>query len=270
MAVTALHSASTGLSALSTELDIIANNLANVNTGGFKSSRANFQDLLYEERAQPGVENANGDQRPMGLYVGLGTKISGTQLNFAQGPAEATDKELDILIDGDGFFEIEVGDDVSEGGRAYTRAGNFTLNVDREIVMANDQGRRLAGGFQIDENAESIAILADGTLLVGIAGELEPTELGKIELARFVNPAGLKNIGENLYAPSAASGAANTGNPGESGRGLLRQYFLEGSNVDPVVELVDLIKTQRAFELNSQSIQAADEVLQTVGRLRQF
>jgi flagellar basal-body rod protein FlgG len=269
MAVIALHSASTGLSALSTELDVIANNLANTNTDGFKASRVNFQDLLYEERAQPGVENINGDQRPTGLYVGLGTKVSGTQLDFSMGPAVATNRELDVYIDGPGFFQVRVEDDLGEG-LAYTRAGNFALNADGEIVMSNDQGRRLDPPIQVPEEADGLDILADGTVIASVPGQTDPQELGTIELAVFINPAGLKQIGENLYLPSAASGEAQLGEPREGIRGALRQGFLEGSNVDPVVELVNLIKTQRAFELNSQSIQAADEVLQTVGQLRRF
>ena len=143
MAIIALHSASTGLSALETSLDVIANNLANANTDGFKFSRANFQDLLYQERAQPGVENADGQQRPTGIFVGLGTRISGTQLNFSQGPAINTGQELDLMIDGDGFFQVQVDDTVSEGGIAYTRAGNFVRNSDGDIVLATDTGNRL-------------------------------------------------------------------------------------------------------------------------------
>lgn len=269
MAIIALHSASTGLSALSTSLDVIANNLANANTEGFKASRANFQDLLYAEKAQPGVENANGDMRPTGIYVGLGTRISGTQINFEQGPAIATARELDLLIDGEGFFQVEVEDDTGEG-IAYTRAGNFVLNAEGEIVLATDQGRRLIPNIQVDENTISITISADGTVSALVAGDTEPTEIGRIELANFINPAGLRQIGENLFIPTAASGEPQVGDPLEDGRGGIRQGFLEGSNVDPVVELVNLIKTQRAFELNSQSIQAADEALQTIGRLRRF
>lgn len=269
MAIIALHSASTGLSALSTSLDVIANNLANANTDGFKSSRANFQDLLYQERAQPGIENANGDQRPTGLYVGLGTKISGTQINFEQGPAQQTGRELDLMIEGEGFFQVQVEDDLGEG-IAYTRSGNFALNAEGEIVLATDQGRRLIPNIEIDPNATGVSISPDGVVSVTIAGQSEPQQIETIQLATFVNPAGLQQIGENLFLPSAASGEAIVGDPREDGRGGIRQGFLEGSNVDPVVELVNLIKTQRAFELNSQSIQAADEALQTIGRLRRF
>lgn len=270
MSTIALHSAATGLSALSRELDVIANNLANVNTTGFKASRVNFQDLLYAEKAQPGVENANGDERPTGLYVGLGTRISGTQLNFMQGPAETTERPLDLMIEGDGFFMVEVESDL--GGIAYTRAGNFTLNRDRELVLATDQGRRLEPPITIPEGvpASAISIAADGTISVIEPGDTESTVIGDIELARFTNPAGLRQIGENLFLPSSASGAAVNGEPGQDGFGFILQGVLESSNVDPVTELINLIKTQRAFEMNSQVIQAADETLQTIGNLRRF
>jgi flagellar basal-body rod protein FlgG len=269
MAIIALHSGSTALSALSTELDVIANNLANANTNGFKASRANFQDLLYLEKAQPGVENANGDERPTGLYVGLGTKLSGTQLDFTEGPAEATDRPYDLYIAGDGFFQVQVEDDLGEGF-AYTRAGNFTKNSEGDLVLANDTGRRLDPPITIPEDADGVEVLNDGRVFVSIPGQNEPEEVGQIETALFVNPTGLKQIGENLYLPTAASGEAQLGTPTEGRRGSLIQGVLEGSNVDAVKELVSLIKTQRAFEMNSQSIQAADEVLQTVGRLRNF
>jgi flagellar basal-body rod protein FlgG len=269
MALIALNSASTGLSALSTALDVIANNLANVNTDGFKSSRANFQDLLYQELAQPGTENANGDQNPTGLYVGLGVKVSGTQLNFEQGPALETGRPLDLMIEGDGFFQVEVEDDIGEG-IAYTRAGNFTVNSEGEIVLATDQGRRMLPNIEIPDNATGITVRSDGTVSVTVAGQTDPVELDTIQLATFINPAGLKQVGENLFIPTEASGDALAGDPLEDGRGGIRQGFLEGSNVDPVTELVNLIRTQRAFELNSQSIQAADETLQTVSQLRRF
>jgi len=270
MAIIALQSASSGLSALSTSLDVIANNLANANTEGFKSSRSNFQDLFYAERAQPGVQNANGEQRPTGLFVGLGTKISGTQLNFDQGPAQSTGKQLDLMIEGDGFFQVEVDKDLSEGGIAYTRAGNFVTNSQGDIVLATDQGRRIIPNINVPLGTTSISIGADGTVSAIVAGNSTPQQLQTIQLATFINPAGLKQLGENLYAPSAASGEAVVGDPEKENRGSIRQGFLEGSNVDPVIELVSLIKTQRDFELNSQSIQAADQALQTIGRLRQF
>lgn len=270
MAIIALHSGATGLSALSTALDVIANNLANVNTDGFKSSRTNFQDLLYQEKAQPGTENANGDQRPTGLYIGLGVKVSGTQQNFEDtGPAQNTGRQLDLMIEGDGFFQVVVEDDIGEG-IAYTRAGQFNLNSEGQLVLATDMGRVLEPAITIPENATLVSVSADGVVSVGLPGQTDSQEVGTIELATFINPAGLVPVGENLYVPSAASGDPITGNPREDGRGSIWQGFLEGSNVDPTVELVNLIKTQRAFEFNSQSIQAADDVLQTVGQLKRF
>ncbi len=267
MALTALYSASTGLSALTTQLDVIANNLANVNTDGFKSSRANFQDLLYIEKEQPGVENANGDQRPTGLYVGLGVKVSGTQVSFLQGPLLSTGQELDVAIEGHGFFQVQVEDDRAVNGIAYTRAGNFALNEDGEIVLANDQGRRIEPGITVPEGTEGISISTDGQVTALVPGDSQPRRIGRFELARFINPAGLRQIGENLFGESIASGSPVTGTPSEDGFGVLRQTFIEGSNVDPTRELIGLIRTQRAFEMNSQTIQAADESLQTIAQL---
>jgi flagellar basal-body rod protein FlgG len=267
MAINALQSASSALSALSTGLDVIANNLANVNTQGYKASRANFQDLLYIEKAQPGVENANGDQRPTGLYVGLGVKVSGTQLDFTQGAPIPTERELDLLIDGPGFFKVTVEDDRAEGGVAYTRAGNFTLNSEGQIVLANDQGRVLDPEITVPDDAIGIQILTTGEVYALFAGDTQ-SQIGNIELAGFINPAGLKQMGENLYGETEASGPPLTGEPAQGGLGIIQQGFLENSNVDPTLELIQLIKTQRAFEMNSQSIRAADEVLQTVTQLR--
>lgn len=268
MANMALGSAASALSALSTRLDVIANNLANVNTEGYKASRANFQDLLYVEKAQPGVENANGDQRPTGLYVGLGVKVSGTQLDFTQGAPIPTERQLDLLIDGPGFFQVTVEDDRAEGGVAYTRAGNFTLNSEGQIVLANDQGRILEPQITVPEDAIGVQVLATGEVNALFAGDAAPAQIGTIELSGFINPAGLAQIGENLYTETEASGPPLNGEPGQAGLGILQQGFLENSNVDPTLELIQLIKTQRAFEMNSQSIRAADEVLQTVTQLR--
>lgn len=268
MATNALGSAASALSALSTRLDVIANNLANVNTTGYKASRANFQDLLYVEKAQPGVENANGDERPTGLYVGLGVKVSGTQLDFEQGAPLPSDRELDLMIEGSGFFQVEVEDELGEGGIAYTRAGNFTLNSDGSIVLASDQGRILQPEIQVPEDALGVEIQSTGEVYVALEGQADPQLIGQLEIAGFVNPTGLKQIGENLYTESAASGPPITGDPGQDGLGRILQRNLESSNVDPTLELISLIKTQRAFEMNSQTIRAADDVLQAVGQLR--
>jgi flagellar basal-body rod protein FlgG len=268
MALIALHSAATGLSALNTDLDVISNNLANVNTDGYKASRANFQDLIYQEKALPGVENSNGDRTPTGLYVGLGVKVSGTQLDFAQGAPLNTGRELDLMVDGTGFFQVGVEDDRAPGGVAYTRAGNFAINADGELVLANDQGRRLQPAITIPEDAIKISVSADGRVLVAQPGQPEPTEVGQIELAGFINPAGLKQIGENLFTETAGSGPPITGEPASSNFGRIQAGFLEASNVDPTRELIDLIRTQRAFEMNSNVIRAADETLRAIANLR--
>ena len=268
MATIALHSAGTGLSALGTQLDVIANNLANVNTVGFKRSRVNFQDLMYIERKQPGVQNTNGDERPTGLFVGLGTQVSGTQRSFEAGPAEVTGEPLDVSINGSGFFQVAVGADEAPGGIGYTRAGNLTLNSEGQLVMASDSGRVLQPPVTIPEGFQDITIMSNGEVFVTLSGDSEPQSVGQIELASFANPAGLKDMGENLYSETKASGPPTTGIPSEGGLGSLTAGVLEGSNVDPVIELVNLIKTQRAFELNSQTIKAADETLQQVSNLR--
>lgn len=267
MANIALQSAATGLSALNTKLDVIANNLANVNTNGFKASRANFQDLLYMERAQPGVENAQGDQSPTGLYVGLGVKVSGTQVSFEQGSLINTNRPYDLAIEGDGFFKVVV-EDALGNGTAYTRAGGFSLNADGELVLANDQGRRLDPPITIPADAISVKITTDGKVQVLQPGSTEPTEQGQIQLTTFVNPAGLKQVGENLFVETVASGPAIEGNPASENRGRLRQNFVEASNVDPTYELIEMIRTQRAFEMNSNTIRAADDTLRAIAQLR--
>lgn len=267
MAISALQSGGTGLAALDTALDVIANNLANINTPGYKTSRANFQDLFYVEKAQPGVENANGDQRPTGLFVGLGVKVSGTQQDFSQGANLATGRDLDLMIQGQGFFKVQVEQELG-GGIAYTRAGNFALNSDGELVLANDQGRRLEPGITIPPDAEKVDVDSNGHVYVSLPGETEPQEVGTLEIATFVNPAGLNQVGENLWTESAASGPPIDGEPGTDNRGTILQGMLENSNVEPTRELIELIRTQRAYEFNSQSIRAADEALRTVSQLR--
>lgn len=271
MAITALHSAASGLSALSTELDVIANNLANVNTTGFKRSRVNFEDLLYQVRQQPGVENANGDIRPAGLYVGTGTRVSNTQLDFTQGEPIPTDQPLDVMISGSGFFAVQIPQDFN-GGIGFARAGNFTVNADGELVLGTTDGPRLDPPITIpaDVDLNSVSISSTGEVAVIEPGEDTPQVIGNIELVNFMNPIGLEPIGGNVYVPTPASGPETVGDPGDTGFGTLIQRHLEGSNVEAVTELIDLIKTQRAFELNSQTIQAADETLQVVSNLRRF
>ena len=269
MAGIALSTAATGLSAQSTNLDIIANNLANSNTPGFKASRANFQDLIYQERKLPGVENRQGLRRPIGLYIGLGVKVAGTQLDFRQGAAIETGHKLDLLIDGVGFFQVEIEDDIGDG-IGYTRAGNFTINQDGEVVLATDQGRRLIPSLTIPADAIDIQITTDGQVSVQLPGQVDPTVVGTIEFATFINPTGLRQLGENLFVTSAASGDPSVGDPGQDARGVLRQRFLAGSTVDPVSYLFALLTTQRAYKFDIQPLRAAAGALQQIGNLRRF
>ena len=267
MAIVALHTAATGLSAMSTDIDVTAHNLANVNTTGFKASRANFEDLLYQEKAQPGVENSQGDMRPAGLQVGLGVRVSNTARDFRSGSALETGKPLDLMIEGNGFFAVDIAEEAGSG-IGYTRAGNFFVNADGELVLGNADGPRLEPNITIPDDAISVDIAHDGTVSVSTSASPTPTVAGQVQLTAFINPNGLRPIGGNLFVESDASGPPIEANPGESGLGTIIQGFLEGSNVDPVRELIHLIKAQRAFEMNSQSIQAADEALQVVANLR--
>ena len=265
MAIIAMQSAASGLRALDTRLDVIANNLANINTEGFKASRANFEDLLYLERAQPGVENAIGDQRPTGLYVGLGVSVSGTQQDFTQGTPIASTSPTDMMIEGRGFFRVEVED--SLGGEAYTRTGNFVRNSVGDLVLGNSDGRRLIPRISIPDQARNIAVNTDGTITYTDANNTIQ-EAGQLDIAIFTNPAGLSSVGGNLWVESAASGPPINGEPGTENFGTILGAHLEGSNVDPSRELIELIRTQRAYEMNSQAIRAADETLQSVAQLR--
>jgi flagellar basal-body rod protein FlgG len=268
MAIIAMQSAASGLRALDTRLDVIANNLANVNTEGFKSARANFEDLLYIERAQPGVENAIGDERPTGLYVGLGVDVSGTQQDFTQGTPISTNSPTDLMIQGRGFFKVQVEDSLGNGGEAYTRNGNFLRNSDGELVLANSDGRRLIPSIQIPEDATAISVDANGRVLYQTPGQTDLQEAGQLSISIFTNPTGLSSVGANLWVESAGSGPPIEGEPGTENFGTIRNFALEGSNVDPSRELIELIRTQRAFEMNSQAIRAADETLQAVAQRR--
>jgi flagellar basal-body rod protein FlgG len=268
MAITALHSAATGLSALGTQLDVIANNLANINTEGFKGSRVNFEDLLYQNKTQPGVENAIGDQRPMGTQVGLGVAVSNTQLNLTQGDLVPTGDQFNIAIEGDGFFQVQILPDQGNG-IGYTRAGNFARNSRGELVLGNTNGPRLIPAISIPQEATSISISPTGEI-VGLDNNNEEVFREQLELATFVNPQGLEQIGGNIFIETQSSGPSILADPGDAGTGTLKQGFLESSNVDPTIELVSLIKTQRAFEMNSKTIEAADQTLQTISNLRRF
>ncbi|HEY7090184.1 MAG TPA: flagellar basal-body rod protein FlgG [Tepidisphaeraceae bacterium] len=269
MAIQALNSAATGLRALSLDIDVIANNLANAETTAFKRSRVNFEDLMYVALKQPGSQNAAGDVSPTGIFVGLGTKVSNTTIDDSQGPLENTNGPLDVAIQGPGFFQVKTIPSIGNGV-AYTRAGNFVLNKDGDLVLNLGDGYRVNPPITIPPGSTDVNIGLDGTISYLRPGATTRTNAGQLRIAQFTNPQGLKLIGGSLYTETEASGPPIESNPGEDGAGQTLQGYLEGSNVDPVKELIGLIKTQRAFELNSQSIQTADQALQTIGNLRRF
>jgi flagellar basal-body rod protein FlgG len=243
-------------------IDNIANNLANVNNAGFKKSRVNFQDLLYQELRPAGAITATGISHPTGIQIGLGSNVVATEKIFSQGNFQQTGNMLDIAIEGDGFFQVTLPD----GNIGYTRAGSFKLNSDGDIVTP--EGYLLEPTINIPENATSISIGTDGTVSVTLPGEVETSEVGNIELARFINPSGLKSIGNNIYLQTGASGEPTTGVPGEDGIGSIAQGVLEMSNVNVVEEMVNMITGQRAYEINSKAIQTGDEMLQIVNNLK--
>ncbi|VAX39125.1 Flagellar basal-body rod protein FlgG [hydrothermal vent metagenome] len=267
MSLRALHSAGTGMTAFQVSLDTVANNLANAGTTAFKRSRVNFEDLFYDHYKLPGAQDAQGNRTATGVAVGFGTQVASTQVDHKTGGFLQTGGELDLAIAGDGFFPVTDG----SGPILYSRSGTFSLNADGQIVIGSaNRGRLLDPAITIPSDTTNISISADGTISVLQAGSNILNNLGQIQIARFINPQGLIQRGENLYAESSASGPFQLGNPGTEGRGDIRQGVLETSNVEPVQELVDLIKTQRNFELNTQVIKAADELLQMTANLRRF
>ena len=266
MTIRALSTAATGMSANEFNLDAIANNLANAGTTAFKRSQVNFEDLFYDQIKLPGAQDLQGKSTPTGIAVGLGTRVASTEVDHSEGNLLQTGEQLDLAIAGNGFFQIQDGTQI-----LYTRAGTFSLNADGEIVMTSaDRGRLLEPAVSIPNDATNITISSDGTITVLQAGQTTATQLGQIQTVRFINPQGLIQRGENLFAESDASGSPLIGTPGLEGRGEIRQGFLESSNIQPVRELIDLIKTQRNFELSSQVVQVADQMLQLIANLRRF
>ena len=265
MSVQSLYTAATGMEALETKLDVIANNMANVNTTGFKKDRANFEDLFYRQIRVPGAENSDGSKTPTGIEVGLGVRVSSTQSDHDQGAFETTENALDFAIEGKGFFQVTL----PNGNTAYTRAGNFNVNGDGEIVLGSaTTGYRLEPNFTIPTEATEVVVSATGNVQYRTSTSTDLQSLGTMQIATFINPDGLLKMGDNLFAQTDASGQPVVGNPGDAGFGNLQQGFLESSNVEPVTELIDLITTQRAFELNSQVVQAGDEVMQVAANIR--
>jgi len=270
MSVQSLSTAATGMIAQERNIDVVANNLANANTVGFRRNRANFEDLFYKELARPGRSNENSTTAN-GIYVGTGTRFSATQINFSQlGPLMETGQQLDLAITntGNSFFAVQI-DPIDGQEIGFTRAGHFTKNADGELVLATSTNAyRLEPPVTVSPDATSITIESNGTVKYTTAGDSTMQEAGQIELGRFVNPQGLKPIGGTLFIETEASGPAITGEPGDEGFGQVQQRFLEGSNVEPVEELISLIRSQRVFELNSKVITVADEALQYVSNLR--
>ena len=267
MTVQTLYTAATGMEALETKLDVIANNMANINTTGFKKDRCNFEDVFYRQYRLPGSTDADGNITSTGIEVGLGTRVSSTQSNHEQGAFETTGNQLDFAVEGDGFFQVQN----PNGGFYYTRAGNFGIDAAGQIVLGSaNTGYILDPAITIDQQATDIIVTADGQVQIRTQDSPNLQTVGQLQLTKFINPDGLLKLGDNLYQQTDASGDPQVGDPGQQGFGNIRQGFLEASNVEPVTELIDLITTQRAFELNSQVVQAGDQVMQIVANLRRL
>ncbi len=258
----ALHSAATGMEAQQTYIDVTSNNLANINTTGYKKVRANFQDLIYQIQRAPGQATSQQTEAPTGIQVGIGVKVASTQKEFSTGTFRPTGNPLDVAIEGDGFFQVRLPD----GTIGYTRDGAFHMDENGQLVNAD--------GFPVEPNitlpaeAKSMHIGEDGVVTVVVDGQAEPIQVGQLQTATFINPAGLLAEGGNVFLESGASGPPVIGNPAENGFGALRGGFLEAANVKAVEEMINLITAQRAFEFNSKAVQASDQMLREIGQLR--
>lgn len=259
--IRSLWIAKTGLDAQQTQMDVIANNLANVSTSGFKRSRAVFEDLLYQTLRQPGAQSSQQTQLPSGLQVGTGVRTVATERIFTQGNLQQTGNSKDLAIQGEGFFQVLLPD----GTTAYTRDGSFQVDSQGQLVTAS--GFAIQPAMTIPADTLSITVGRDGTVSITQPGSTAPVQVGALQLATFVNSAGLQSMGENLYAETAASGTANTNTPGSNGAGLLSQGYVETSNVNVAEELVNMIQTQRAYEINSKAISTSDQMLQRLTQL---
>lgn len=259
--INSLQIAKTGMQAQQTQLDVISHNLANVSTAGFKRSTALFEDLIYQNLRQVGGNANENAELPTGLQIGLGVRTVATARTYTQGNLQQTDNNLDVAINGNGFFRIALPD----GSIAYTRDGSFKLNNQGQIVT--NQGYLLVDSPTVPENARGLTIGKDGQITVLVPGQAAPQVIGQITLASFINPAGLEPLGQNLFLESQASGAPNEGTPGAEGFGQVLQGFLESSNVNVVQELVSMIQAQRAYELNSKAVNTSDQMLQRLTQL---
>lgn len=259
----ALGTAATGMLAQQTQVDVIAHNISNANTTGFKAGRAAFQDLIYQTQKREGaLTGEDGAARPVGVDIGMGVQTSGVIRQNTQGGLLATDNQLDLAIDGRGYFTVTRPD----GTSAYTRDGSFNLSAQGEIVTLG--GDLLEPAMTVPENTTKVEISVDGQVMAYVGDEVAPQVLGKIELATFVNDAGLKSVGDNLYLESASSGTPVAVAAGIDGTGVLRQGYLERSNVDVIKQITDLITAQRAYEMNSKAMTTADQMLQTANQIR--
>ncbi|HUQ10030.1 MAG TPA: flagellar basal-body rod protein FlgG [Steroidobacteraceae bacterium] len=254
----ALWAAKTGLDAQQTKLAVTSNNLANVSTSGFKKGRAVFEDLLYQNVRQVGGSTSQDTVAPSGVHLGTGVRVVANEKIYTQGGLTQTDNAMDVAIEGRGFFQIQMPD----GNLAYTRDGSFQLSAQGQMVTSS--GYVLQPGISIPDGAQSVSIGRDGVVSVRVAGQSAPVQVGQLQLTDFVNPAGLEPLGENLLAETTASGPAQQGTPGTNGLGMTTQGSVEASNVNVVEELVNMIETQRAYEMNSKAISTADQMLEYV------
>lgn len=259
--IRSLWIAKTGLEAQQTQMDVISNNLANVSTTGFKRSRAVFEDLLYQNLRQPGAQSSQQTLIPSGLQIGTGVRPVATERIHTQGNLQQTSNQLDVAIQGDGFFQVLMPD----GTTAYTRDGSFQRDSQGQIVTAN--GFVVQPAITIPANATSVTIGLDGVITITQAGVAAPIQVGSMQLATFINASGLQSMGQNLYLESASSGTPSTNVPGTNGAGSLNQGYVETSNVNVVEELVNMIQTQRAYEINSKAITVSDQMLQKISQL---
>ncbi|HSQ41902.1 MAG TPA: flagellar basal-body rod protein FlgG [Fibrobacteraceae bacterium] len=257
-----LYTAAAGMKVNQTYVDNISNNLSNINTVGFKKSSLQFEDLIYQTMQEPGGETAEGVTAPLGIQIGLGSRVAATDRDFSQGSLDETGNSTDAAIEGDGFFQIRL----PNGETAYTRAGNFSLSSDG--YLCTSQGYILEPGIVIPDDADDMYIDEDGKVMATLTEDEEAEELGQIELARFINPAGLSAQGGNLYLQTEASGEPILGTPGDDNFGSIKNQYLEASNVDMVDEMVGMIIAQRAYEISSKSITTSDDMLQTATSLK--
>jgi len=259
--IRSLWIAKTGMETQQTAMDVISNNLANVSTSGFKRARPVFEDLLYQTVRQPGAQSSQQTELPSGLQLGTGARVVATERMFDQGNLQQTSNPLDVAISGSGFFQVLMPD----GTTAYTRDGSFQTNSQGQLVTAS--GYPVQPAITIPAAAQTVTIGADGTVSITQQGSVATTQVGTLQLASFINNAGLESKGDNLYGETSASGTASTNTPGTNGTGTLQQGYVETSNVNVVEEMVNMIQTQRTYELNSKAITTSDQMLQTLSQL---